>query len=597
MVDTPADPIALRNSARPPMAGAVRIGAPDAETPIRVTLLLRRRPGGPALPALARRSQRPKALSRADFAAHYGAGKADVEKIASFCGRHGLAMIESSLGGRRAVLSGTVAAMERAFGVKLGTYRAEAVTYRGFEGDVRLAADMDGVVQHVVGLDDRPLGQPAIRRAVTPQYTTALSPADVATLYGFPAISAQGQTIGILEFGGGYLASDVATYFSTVANTAAPTVVSVDVGTAVNTPPAPGNIANADYEVALDIQVAGAIAPEAQIVVYFANNNEQGYIDAFSTALHDQTHNPSVISVSWGGAENGLASWTSSLTSVLDDAQSLGVTIFISSGDGGAGSPAEVSYPASDPNVTGCGGTTIENVSGSSFDQVAWGGSGGGVSNAFGVPVWQDKITIPASLNPIGHVGRGIPDVAGNGDPASGYEIIVAGASAGIWGGTSAVAPFYAGLIARLNAGTGEPAGFLNADLYAWAAENSGPFADVTSGNNDTAGSGYAAAVGWDAVTGWGSLNGTALFNLLGGYCARQRTNLNDAEFALQDAPYPGEIPGLTPAQYHAIIERLTAAVRTAQKALTACEAAHSGAARQQAATNAVQDALIRADR
>ena len=143
-----------------------------------------------------------------------------------------------------------------------------------------------------------------------------------------------------------------------------------------------------------------------------------------------------------------------------------GVSIFCATGDSGSGSPTDVCYPGSDLGLTGCGGTTISNVSGTSFTQTAWGGSGGGVSNVFPLPSWQSWAGVPASVFPAGHVGRGVPDIAGNGDPASGYQLILNGQSIGVWGGTSAVAPLYAGLTALLNAALGEPLGFLNNNLY-----------------------------------------------------------------------------------------------------------------------------------
>ncbi len=260
-----------------------------------------------------------------------------------------------------------------------------------------------------------------------------------------------------------------------------------------------------DYEVALDIAVAGSAAPGARIVVYTAPNTGQGWVDALTTAIHDSANAPSVLSISWAGDEASWGDSLGSISSVLADAASLGVTVFVSSGDGGSEQPASVLYPASDPSVTGCGGTTIQDVSGASFSQVAWSGSGGGISNVFDLPAWQDAAGVPVSINPQGHVGRGVPDIAGNGDPDSGYILIVSGQQTGPWGGTSAVAPLYAGLVALLNAQLGSPVGALNPSLY--ALSNPCVFDDVTTGSN----TGYNAGVGWDAVTGLGSVNGEAL--------------------------------------------------------------------------------------
>jgi len=338
-----------------------------------------------------------------------------------------------------------------------------------------------------------------MRPAASGQATTALLPAQVAKLYGFPAVSAAGQTVGILEFGGGYRESDVQAWFTNIASLPVPAVSSVGIDGAANSPGA-----SADTEVILDIAVAGSVAPGARLVVYFAPNTDQGWVDAFSTAIHDATNRPSVLSISWGGNESGWPN-ISALTSVIAEAQALGVTLFASSGDSGSENPAEVSYPASDPGITACGGTTISNVSGTTFTQTAWSGSGGGISNVFPPQPWQSWANVPASVNPTGHTGRGVPDVAGNADPSSGYPLLLNGQSIGVWGGTSAVAPLYAGLSAVLHATLGAPLGFLNQNLYT----NEGPyvFDDVTSGTNGS----YNAGPGWDAVTGLGSINGTAL--------------------------------------------------------------------------------------
>ena len=254
---------------------------------------------------------------------------------------------------------------------------------------------------------------------------------------------------------------------------------------------------NEQAENALDIAVAGSVAPGARLVVYMAPKTEQGWVDAISTAIHDGTNNPSVLSISWGGEEGDMGDIISGLGPILADAGSLGVTLLSSSGDKGSESPPQVLYPASDPSVTGCGGTTIADVSGSSFDQIGWSGSGGGFSTVFDKPDWQASV--------LGDSNRGVPDVGGNADPNSGYELIIGQVPIYYMGGTSAVAPLYAGLVALLNASLGAPVGWLNATLYGDAG--SGTFDDVTTGNNGA----WNAQAGWDAVTGLGSINGAAL--------------------------------------------------------------------------------------
>jgi len=508
MASTPVKLHAIPNSERLPAAGAAAIAAADPSLEMTVTLRLRRRPGAPPPPAPgAAAGIPPKSrhyMTREEFEQKHGAAAADIDSIRAFAATNGMTLTESSTGRRTAVLAGTVAQMNAAFGVDLKQFHTGSVSYLGHSGPAGVPAELVDIVESVHGLDTRPLAQPMNRQAASGQATSPLLPAQVARLYGIPTNSAAGQTIGILEFGGGYLASDIQNYFQNIAKLPVPSVSFVGVGGATNSPGA-----SADTEVILDIAVAGSVAPGAKIVVYFAPNNDQGWLNAITTAIHDTTNKPSALSISWAGGESGWGSAITAMSSAFAEAAPLGVSIFSSSGDGGSGSPAEVLYPASDPNQTGCGGTTISNVSGTSFTQTAWSGSGGGVSNAFPLPSWQSWAGVPVSKNPAGHVGRGVPDIAGNADPSSGYELILNGKSIGAWGGTSAVAPFYAGLVAVLNAAVGEPLGFLNANLYTF--EGPYVFEDVTSGSNGS----YNAGPGWDPVTGLGSVYGTPMVNAL----------------------------------------------------------------------------------
>ena len=496
---------ALANSERPPAPGVVRMGPVDPKETLSVSIRVRRRPDGPSLPnpnTLAATSLTQRGyLSREDFAASYGAAQADLDQVVAFAQSQGLTIVETNAARRVVVVSGTVEQINHAFAVDLGQYQSRTGTYRGYEGTVQVPTSLGDIVEHVYGLDNRQLARPLSRAAAAGQATTPLTPSEVANLYGFPAGPATGQTIGILEFGGGYQMADVQNYFNNVVHLPIPNITFAGVDGATNSPGG-----SADIEVILDIAVAGSVAQGAKIVVYFAPNDEQGWVDAITTAIHDTTNKPSVLSISWAGEESGWGSAINSLSDAINtDAPVLGVTILVSSGDSGSEQPADVLYPASDPGVTGCGGTTIENVSGSSFTQVAWSGSGGGISNIFPLPYWQTWAGIPPSVNPTGHIGRGVPDIAGNADPTSGYMLILNGASTGPWGGTSAVAPLYAGLVALLNATLSEPLGYLNYNLYAFA----GPYVydDVTSGSNG----GYNAGPGWDAATGWGSINGSAM--------------------------------------------------------------------------------------
>lgn len=502
MTQNPQGYRALANSERPPEVEAVRVGSADPKEILSVSILVRRRPDGPALPdpniLAATSPAKRKYLSREEFAASYGAAQADLDQVTAFAQSQGLTVTDTNAARRTVVVSGTVEQMNKAFAVDLGQYQSPSGTYRGYVDTIQVPTNLGDIVEGVFGLDNRQLARPAIVHAEATPAIPPLTPPEVAALYQFPTLSAAGQTIGIIEFGGGYQLTDVQNYFNNVVKLPVPNVTSVGVDGATNSPGG-----GDDIEVILDISIAGSIAPGADIVVYFAPGNEQGFVDVITTALNDTTNKPVVLSISWLWGE---PSWVTSLSSLMSGFSEIGVTVFAASGDGGS-TTTGVNYPASDPWVTGCGGTTIENVSGSSFTQVAWAGSGGGISDVFPLPDWQKGAGIPPSVtsSPPGHVGRGVPDIAGNGDPNSGYDLILNDASTGLWGGTSAVAPLYAGFIALLNATLDESVGYLNYDLYSPLGPSL--YNDVTSGSNG----GYNAGPGWDAVTGWGSINGSVM--------------------------------------------------------------------------------------
>ena len=462
-------------------------------------------------------------LSHAEFDSEYAADPQDFDSLRTFAHEHGLAVDEaaSSLSRRTLVLRGTAKAMEAAFGVSLHNYHHLKGNhhYRSFTGPVSVPAAHAEQIEAVLGLDNRPIATPHYRTLASTGHAAAqsFSPVQVAQLYNFPtSATGAGQTIGIIELGGGYEASDITEFFGSL-NLTPPTVVAVSVDGATNSP---GDPNGADGEVALDIQVAGAVAPGAKIAVYFTTNTDQGFTDAITTAVHDSANKPSVISISWGGPES---SWTADALTALDNAcqsaGALGVTITVASGDSGStdgGTGNNVDFPASSPHVLGCGGTELQGsgttiTSEQVWDDLASGGgaSGGGVSTVFALPTWQVNAKVPASTSRTG--GRGVPDVAGDASPETGYNVLVDGTQQTV-GGTSAVAPLWAGLLAcvnqqRVTAG-GTTAGFVNPTLYA----QTGAFHDITKGNNGS----FQAAPGWDACTGLGSPNGTAIAAALG---------------------------------------------------------------------------------
>ncbi len=512
--------VSLPGSARAAMPGASKVGPADPQTQIQVTVFLRR--GAPLKKVPPQQRQR---LSRAQFAAAHGASLSDIKKIRAFAKEYGLKVAEESAARRSVLLSGTVDAFSRAFGVELNRYQHDGGTSRMRTGTIQIPSQLAGIVEGVFGLDNRPQAKPHFRikksvaDAVSPHAAAASSftALQVAQAYNFPAgTDGTGQTIGILELAGGYRAADLTSYFKNLGITA-PKVTAVGVDGGANSPT--GSASGPDGEVELDIEVAGAVAPAAQIAVYFAPNTDQGFLDALTTAVHDTTLKPSVVSISWGGPES---SWTqqalSAFSSACEDASTIGVTVLAASGDDGSsdgttGGTATVDFPASSPFVLGCGGTRLGISAGAISSEQAWnelsageGATGGGVSEFFALPAFQQSANVPKAPN--GFVGRGVPDVAGDADPESGYNVLVDGQQTVI-GGTSAVAPLWAGLLARINQSLGTSVGYLNPSLYAANVETT--LHDITTGNNGS----YSAGPGWDPCTGLGTPNGAALLAAL----------------------------------------------------------------------------------
>jgi len=451
-------------------------------------------------------------LTRAAFAKQHGADPASLKLVKAFAKEFGLKVAPGLPPGPCTVqLTGSVAAMQKAFGVTL----AQQGSLRLREGAIWLPSELEGHVTAVLGLDNRPQAKPHFRPAKA-STGTSYTPVQVAQLYQFPpGATAKGQTIGLIELGGGFRAADITAYFKTLGLTA-PTVTAVSVDKGKNTP---GTASGADGEVMLDIEVSASVATGAAVAVYFAPNTDQGFIDAITTAVHDTKNKPSVISISWGGPES---TWTAQSMTALDAAcqaaATVGVTITVAAGDDGStdgvtGTANHVDFPASSPNVLACGGTKLTGSGSTIQSEVVWnelasneGATGGGVSTVFALPTWQANAGVPKATTTTG--GRGVPDVTGDADPVTGYSVRVDGQTMVI-GGTSAVAPLWAGLIALANAKNKVAAGFINPALYAAGAKKA--FRDITSGTNG----GFTAGPGWDACSGLGSPIGTAIVSLL----------------------------------------------------------------------------------
>ena len=524
-----------------PLPGAYIVGRPKPLRRIEVTVVLRSRAGAERSASLdelgAQMPLERQHLTREAFARSHGADPSDVEKVVRFARRHGLRAMRSNLAAGTVHLSGTITNFSKAFRVALFLYRHPGGIYRGRSGPVQIPLVLDGVVKGVFGLDNRPVAKPHFRskRQLGGGWSNAQSvsylPTEVARLYNFPLdVNGAGQCIGIIELGGGYTAGDLSVYFQRL-GIAMPRVTSVPVNGGRNLPT--GNPNGPDGEVMLDIEVAGAVAPGAKIVVYFAPNTNQGFLRAINRAVHDKVNRPSIISISWGGPET---SWTqqalNAFNQAFESAGLMGVTVCAAAGDGGSsdgvpGRLAHVDFPASSPYALACGGTHLQSSGGSITKETVWndgpqgGAGGGGISDYFPLPAWQANSGVPPSVNPGHRIGRGLPDIAGDADENTGYQIRVDGVNTVI-GGTSAVAPLSAGLIALINEKLGTPIGYLNPQIY----RKGGLFHDITEGNNDMTGQvgGYKAASGWDPCTGLGSPDGVAILGGLQGSKEQQVT-------------------------------------------------------------------------
>ena len=468
-----------------------RTGDVDDTADVRLTVVLK--PHAPIDPEA-------PAMPHAEYVRRHGTRDAVTERFAAYARSHGLHVEQPAGSVHMLTLSGTYAQARSAFQPEgLGVYEDAGRSFVGRTGHLSVPPELAADLVAVVGFDQRAIARPHFRVRARASAGISYDPSAVATHYGFPAgQTGAGQTVALIELGGGYVAAQMTAYFAAHHVHRTGTLEAVPVGGATNTP---GDPSGADGEVQLDIQVVGSVAPAADIAVYFGANQGSGFLDAIAAAVHDMQRKPSVISISWGGPES---TWSAqdidAMDQVFQTAGSLGITVCAASGDSGASDGATtgmltVDFPASSPHVLGCGGTRLPHTGA----EVAWndgtkgGASGGGFSTHFPRPSWQTGNT---------KTGRGVPDVAGDADPETGYNVSVDG-HAEVIGGTSAVAPLWAGLVALANQAAGRSAGFVNPVLYAHPAA----MTDITKGNN----AGYSAAVGWDPVTGLGSPKGAGV--------------------------------------------------------------------------------------
>jgi kumamolisin len=564
--------VVLPGSNRPTRPNARVLGKADAAKRITVSIYARKNPhaGTQAAPSLtdltALLPRERQYLNDKEFTASFGADQGELDKIAQWAKASRLNVVESNARSRRVRVEGTIADINSAFGTELMDYEHPRYgRYRGRQGDLYIPADLSGIVEGVFGLDNRRVGRPRLRRAnvISQQLSThsggarrgnngshlrpspwpgTFFPPQLAQLYDFPPdLDGTGQNVAIFAFNGGtqgdphggYKLSVLKTYFEHVLGGKTPNIKDVVVQGPGNNPgpdtEASGNSGDATGEVMLDMCVVGAMAPGAKIFMYFTEFTSQGWVDALHDAISGD-NDIAVVSISYGNPEDDpQGAWTSMGVKVVNQAFEAaiarGITICCASGDDGSSDQvqtgAHTDFPASSPYVLGVGGTKLVATDSSTpriADETVWnemlsgnGSTGGGVSAVFSKPSYQDGAKVPPSTNPPHRIGRGVPDVCADADPQTGVVRMNISGKGEPTGGTSAAAPLWAALIARLNQGLNARCGFLNEVLYTKFAK--GVLNDITSGNNGA----YAAGPGWDACTGLGSPDGEKLLQALSG--------------------------------------------------------------------------------
>jgi kumamolisin len=508
--------VLLPGSARTAPAGMRSVGRVADDQRVEFTVILRRRADLPSDLV-----EGPATVSSAELADRFGADPDDIALVRSTFEAAGVTVTGVHPVSRRLTAEGPAAEVSALFGTELSVVRGvdpaggDVVEHRARSGELRVPAALAGVVVAVLGLDSRPQVRPRVRAHAQQAAPTGFDVPTLAGVYDFPPdTDGAGQTAAIVEFGGGYGQDDLDGFFAGL-DLPTPTVTAVGVDGAQNAPGQGG----ADSEVLLDVEVFGALAPGARQLVYFAPNTDQGFVDAVSVAVH-ATPRPAVVSISWGMSED---MWTeqarAALNEVFADAAALGVTVCAATGDNGSqdadtDGAQHVDFPAASPYVLACGGTRLTLGAGGVATESVWndgegkGATGGGVSDTVPVPSWQANAGVPPRSGGTG-TGRGVPDVAANADPATGYRVRVHGKTT-VLGGTSAVAPLWAALVCRLTQALGRPLGLLQPVLYAAAGTANPGFRDVTDGVNGA----YTAASGWDPCTGLGVPRGTELLAL-----------------------------------------------------------------------------------
>jgi kumamolisin len=446
-------------------------------------------------------------------------------------------------------VSGSAAAVEQAFNIHLNHYQAQdGRLFRANDTEPMIPASLTPHLGAILGLSNLTgVVHPHIRHSSKSKPASitngsgpegGLSPSDIKTIYGLTqtTLTGTGQTVALFELDG-YTPSDIALYES-LFHLPSVTVTPVLVDGVTNT------CGSACDEVTLDIEMVEALAPGvSKILVYEGSQTtDQDYLAIFDQIQTDNT--AQVVSTSWGlDEQDSGSSVITSESQIFQKMATQGQTVFASAGDCGAydqqnpstlycvtNNGFRVDDPASQPYVTGAGGTSLSGTV-QSYTETVWNefslpaafasGTGGGISVTWPIPSYQASVNTTA--NGGSSTMRNVPDVALNADPdTSPYSICLAASCNNLVGGTSAAAPLWAAMAALINqqrsAGGFSALGFANPTFYELGANNSssGAFNDITSGNNAAGSTGFKAGTGYDNATGWGSFKGAGMISSAG---------------------------------------------------------------------------------
>ncbi len=565
-----------------PLPGSTTVGAAPSTTALNLDVVLKPRDSA-GLAAFVSAVSDPGSpsyrqyLSPGKFAGRFGPSRQTVAAVEQALRRQGLTITGTTPDGLIIHAASSAATAERALRVRLERVRAPSGAIGVLNTAApQLPAAVAGAVTSIVGLDTQAVAHSLRADAAGPQaaQSTAHTAAAAAAGAAAPCVAAgqaataqsgftadqlakaydlnplyaggdrgAGQTVAVFELAS-YSAGDIAAYQACYGTNAAVNTVSLDGGP---------TSASGRIEVELDIEGIVGLAPSAAVTDYQAPNTGKGVLDAYQRiATDDQAK---AVSTSWGNCDPVVsASSVAAEAAIFAEMAAQGQSIFAATGDSGSedcsgntnGSTGLFTDdPASQPNVTGVGGTTLTGLGAAPVGappETVWndaavqgGAGGGGISSNWAMPSYQSTGGPPGVINAFSsgqpcHAATGacreLPDVTASADPYHGYVVYYTGSETGRtgWqtvGGTSAAAPLWAAFAALANASTGcaaAPVGFLNPALYQLAAKSgytgNGDFNDITTGGNDYLGNhagAYPATSAYDLASGLGSPIGAVL--------------------------------------------------------------------------------------